>query len=421
MRIAIFTLGSRGDVQPYVALASYAIKEGHEAVICTGRTFEKMITEYGVEFKEANSDLMALFQTEEGQMIFKHAMKHPLKTKAYVKDVINPAFRKTLDQFWESSQGADVIIYHPKAFGAPDMAKALGIPCVSMPPVPITYPIEEFPNLALAPTKNFGSYMNKLTYKLMMKAESASIHEVNDFREQTLGLPKRKSGLYAFQIGEEEIPTIYPISPSLFEDVTSWNGKVFLPGFFFLEREGEKLDDQLGNFLAEGSPPIVISFSSMPLKNPNRFKEVVVEALKKTNNRGIILVGNSGMKLESMADILMIKETPHTQLFPLAKGIIHHGGVGSMAGALKSGKPQLIIPFSVDQPFWAKRLHTLGYALKPLKEKEVRVDTLVDTLITMENSQIRQKAEEIKQLIDSEQGVKKTLEYIETLYVKRHF
>lgn len=228
---------------------------------------------------------MAMLETEEGQMIFNHAMKHPLKTKEYIKHTVNPAFRKTLNQFWESAQGADVIIYHPKAFGALDMANALGIPCVSMPPVPITYPIEEFPNLALSPTRNLGKYLNKLTYSLMVKAESASIHEVNGFREQMLGLPKRKSGAYAFQIEGKDITIIYPISPSLFNDVTRWEGKVLLPGFFFLEREGEKLDNQLANFLNEGSPPIVISFSSMPLKNPERFKKVVVEVFNQTNNK----------------------------------------------------------------------------------------------------------------------------------------
>ena len=415
MRIAIFTLGSRGDVQPYVALASYAIQQGHEAIICTGKSFEKMITEYGVEFKEAASDLMAMLQTEEGQMIFKHAIKHPLKTKAYIKNTINPAFRKTLEQFWESAQGADVIIYHPKAFGAPDMANALGIPCVSMPPVPITYPIEEFPNLALSPTMNFGRSINKLTYSIMLKAESASIHEVNTFREHTLGLPRRKSGIYTFQIGGKDIPIIYPISPRLFEDVKSWDGKVFLPGFLFLESQGEELDDHLVRFLNEGSPPIVISFSSMPLKNPDKFKKIVVEALKKTNNRGIILAGNSGIEREELENMLIIKEAPHTQLFPLAKGIIHHGGVGSMAAALKSGKPQLIIPFSVDQPFWAKRLYTMGYALKPLKENPMKVDILVDRIKEMEKIQVQKKAEEIKQVIDSELGVKKTLKYIEAL------
>jgi sterol 3beta-glucosyltransferase len=266
MRIVILTLGSRGDVQPYIALARQAIKKGHSAIICTGKTFEKLITDNGVEFAETETDLMAMLETKEGQMILKSAAKHPFKTKKYLDTVISPAFRKTLEQFWQAMQGADIVIYHPKAFGAADMSEVLGIPCVSMPPVPITYPIEEFPNLAISATKNFGSTINKWTYTIMAKAESANIKQLNDFRQNTLHLPKRKAGEYAFEIRGKEIPVVYPISKTLFEDVKSWKDKVFLPGFFFIDEVNQILESRIQNFIDNGNPPIVISFSSMPLK-----------------------------------------------------------------------------------------------------------------------------------------------------------
>ncbi|MDF2889222.1 MAG: sterol 3-beta-glucosyltransferase [Lacrimispora sp.] len=104
MRIAIFTLGSRGDVQPYVALAKQAVKRGHSAIICTGQTFEKLIKENGVEFAKAESDLMALLETKEGKNILNNAGKHIMKTMKYMKEVINPAYRKSLDQFWTAAQ-----------------------------------------------------------------------------------------------------------------------------------------------------------------------------------------------------------------------------------------------------------------------------------------------------------------------------
>ncbi len=208
MRIAIFTLGSRGDVQPYVALANQAVKNGHSAVICTGKFFEKFITQNGVEFVPAESDLMAMLQTKEGQDVFNNAAKHIFKTMKYMKEVLKPAYRKTLDQFWQAAQSADVIIYHPKAFGAADMALALDIPCISMPPVPITFPISEFPNLAISPTKNFGKIINKYTYQIMAKSERVNIKELNDFRARTLNLPKRKSGFYTFQMNGKDIPQL---------------------------------------------------------------------------------------------------------------------------------------------------------------------------------------------------------------------
>lgn len=420
MRIAIFTLGSRGDVQPYVALAKVSISKGHSAVICTGKSFKDFIERNGVEFEEATSDLMAMLETEEGKMIFNNGMKHPIKTKNYLKDVVNPAYRKTLDEFYKSAQGADVIIYHPKAFGAPDIAKSLGIPCISMPPVPITYPIEEFPNLAISPTRNLGKFINKLTYKIMDKAESASIKEVNDFREKKLNLPKRKSGEYTFKIDGREIPIIYPISSYLFKDVKSWGDKVYLPGFFYLDTGKEVLEKEILHFINSGEEPIVVSFSSMPLKSPDIFKEKLVKALKETNNRAIIIVGNSGIALEREEEILSIKAASHTLLFPLAKGIIHHGGVGTMAAALKSGKPQIIIPFAVDQPFWANRLYKLGYALKPIKEIEVTTEELISRFKELEKAEIKQKANDIKNDISKENGTENSIKYIER-YCNRYY
>lgn len=416
MRIAIFTMGTRGDVQPYVALAKQAVKRGHSAIICTGQTFEKLIRENGVEFAKAESDLMALLETEEGKNIFNNAGKHIMKTMKYMKEVINPAYRKSLDQFWTAAQNADVIIYHPKAFGAVDMAIELGIPCISMPLVPITYPIEEFPNLAVSPNKSFGKRVNKFTYKIMILGEKSNLKEINDFRVKTLKRDKRKAGQYTYLRNETDIPIIYPISNALFPEVKSWKGKVYLPGFFYLDYGSQELGQDLKNFIAEGRAPIVISFSSMPLKNPEEFKTKLITALKVTNNRAVVLTGVSGMTFNDNKNILAIPQAPHPLLFPLALGIVHHGGVGTTATALKSGKPQLIIPFSVDQPFWANRLYKMGYALKPLYEKTLQVQDLVQSFKDMEISANIASANKIKEIIDRERGTDNTIDYLEKIH-----
>lgn len=415
MRVAVFTLGTRGDVQPYVALADQMVKAGHSVVICTGKTFEKFIVEHGIEFAQVESDLMAMLKTKEGQEVLNDGMKHIFKTIKYLNEVVKPAYRKTLDQFWEAAQGADVILYHPKAFGAVDMAMALGIPCISIPPVPITYPISEFPNLAVSPVRNFGSSINKFTYRMMAKGESANVKELNDFRQKTLHLPKRKTGLYAYQANGRDIPIIYPVSSALFPDVKSWMDRVFLPGFFYLDSESQKLDPEVREFIHQGSRPVVVSFSSMPLKNPLAFRDKLVSALKQTNNRAIVLTGISGMKIGDDEQILAVEQAPHTSLFPLAKGIVHHGGVGTVAAALKSGRPQLIIPFSVDQPFWAYRLHRMGYALKPLSEKNLTTQDLIRSFMEMEKRENVAAAKEIQQLVEAENGTRNALEYIERI------
>ncbi len=418
MRVAILTLGTRGDVQPYVALAQGLINAGHSAVICTGESFKEFITKHGVEFAKADSDLMAILNTSEGQAIFNHAAKHIFKTLKYVKEVLNPSFRKSLDDFWQCSQGADIIIYHPKALGAVDMALALDIPCISMPPVPITFPVKEFPNLAISPTKNLGKTLNKLSYIVVKKAEASNIKEINNFRDSTLHLPKRKAGIYTYKRGNEFIPIIYPLSKELFPDVKTWSERVYLPGFFFLENKEQKLDDKIELFIGGGVKPIVVSFSSMPLRNPEVFKNNLIEALQRTNNRAIVLTGSSGMTFNTGQNILAIREVPHNLLFPRAKGIIHHGGVGTMTMSLCSGRPQFIMPFSVDQPFWANRLYKMGYVLKPIKEKELSSDVLVNVFIEMDKEENINQAEKIKNIIMKENGIKDAVSYIEAIYQK---
>ena len=413
MRIAIFTLGSRGDVQPYVSLAKQAIKRGHSAVICTGQTFEKLIKENGVEFVKAESDLMALLETEEGKDILNNAGKHIIKTMQYMKKVIKPAYRKSMDQFWAAAQNADLIIFHPKAFGAADMALELGIPCISMPLVPITYPIEEFPNLAISPVKNLGKRLNKFTYKIISLSEKSYLNEINDFRIKTLRRDKRKAGQFTYQRNGADIPIIYPISSALFPDVKSWKDKVFLPGFFYLDSVAQELEQNLKDFIAQGTAPIVISFSSMPLKNPAEFKTKLINALRETDNRAIVLTGVSGMTFDGNKNILAVSQAPHELLFPHAKGIVHHGGVGTMATALKSGRPQLIIPFSVDQPFWANRLCKMGYALTPLYEKTLQVQDLVQSFEDMEKPENIASAKKIKELIEKEHGTDHAIDFIE--------
>lgn len=100
-----------------------------------------------------------------------------------------------------------------------------------------------------------------------------------------------------------------------------------------------QLDSSIKKFINEGSKSIVVSFSSIPLRDPVEFKNKLKQALIKTCNRGIVLIGKSGISLEQDHNILVINSAPHSLLFPLAKEIVHHGGVGTMATSLKSGKP----------------------------------------------------------------------------------
>ncbi|MED3863179.1 glycosyltransferase [Priestia megaterium] len=175
------------------------------------------------------------------------------------------------------------------------------------------------------------------------------------------------------------------------------------------------LPHEIENFLEKGKKLIVVSFSSMPLKSPSIFKQKLVQALKETDNRAIVLTGTSGMKFNQQENILAVKDASHRLLFKRAKGIIHHGGVGTMSEALLSGVPQIIIPFTVDQPFWANLLYKKGYSLKPLQEKNLQVFELVQALEQVENKEYIENAQQIKSIIQSENGLYQAVKHIESV------
>ena len=411
MKVCFLTLGSLGDVQPYIVLAKKLVSIGHCAIICTSKSFKVLIEESGIEFHEASLDLMSLTQTEEGKAVLESPLKHFRLALKMSKDIIKPGFRKTFDDFLYASKSSDIIVYHPKAFVAVDIAEKLEIPCVSMPPIPITYPISEFPCIAISSSKNFGSYLNKLSYRFSSKAESSYIKEINDFRIKSLQLKRRKSGDYFLYQRGNLIPTIYPISKKLFSDVKSWN-EIEVTGFLF-DSVKKDLSNELSDFLNNNPKPIAISFSSMPLKNPNKFIEMLNLSLKESENKAILLAGNSGIDFKGNENLYVIKQVPHGILFPRCKAVIHHGGVGTTAAAISAGIPQLIIPFSADQPFWANRMYKLGVALKPIKEKELTIDKFKEIFSQFEDKDLNNSAKELSDIINSENGLDNAIIFLE--------
>lgn len=415
MKVCIFTLGTRGDVQPYVALGKELIRAGHEAVICTGGSFREFVESHGVSFAEASLDLMALARTPEGKAVMEHPVRNFAMGVKLSKEVMQPAYRKTLNDFYTVAEGADCIVFHPKALGAVDIALSYKIPCVSMPPVPITWPVTEFPNLALT-TKDLGPVLNRLSYRINAKAESSQIHCINDFRREVLHLKPRKAGVYAFCDGTNDIPVLYPVSPLLFQDVQSWKGHVCLPGFFFLEEE-QTLPETLREFLEAGPKPLAVTFGSMPLADPERFLKNLRRALEITRNRAVILTGNSGIDIPcgKDAEIFTLPALSHQCLFSCVKGVLHHGGAGTMAAALRAGIPQLIMPFSMDQPFWAERLQRMGVGPKALREKDATVRQLAAAFTEMEDPEYIRKASVLAHSIRLEQGTAAAVSYLEKI------
>jgi len=412
MRIKLLTIGTRGDVQPFVALGIGLKKCGYEVAICTSRDFEEFVTSHGLHFEPIRADFMNLTQSEEGKRMLSG---NPLEVMKQMKRLVHPIMRQMLDDVWTVSKDADALVYHPKAFGAYDIAQARKIPVFAAHPVPLMVQTGAFTNPIL-PFSVKNRWLNRKSYLVNRLAVLSFIGLINTWRHETLHLPSRSAFTNDLSVDGRDIPVLYGCSPSIIPHDPDWAGKVCMEGFWFVQEADDWQPPRvLESFIQAGSPPIACSFSSMPLKHPEKVLDMVKHALKRTGQRGIMITGWSGMKESEATDdnLLCIREAPHAWLFPRTAGVIHHGGAGTTAAVLKAGKPMTICPFTGDQPFWARRMYELGVSTQPLHEKTMSTDLLADRILALTgSSELRRNAQTLSERMNREQGVARTIQFM---------
>jgi sterol 3beta-glucosyltransferase len=208
-------------------------------------------------------------------------------------------------------------------------------------------------------------------------------------------------------------PLLFAYSPNILPRPSDWEEHAHVTGYFFLDEQAYRPPVELSSFLEKGKPPICISFGSMVNRNAERIDGVIREALMRTNNRGIILSGWGGIKCQSRDDLLYLESVPHDWLLPKCSMVIHHGGAGTTSAGLRAGIPNIVIPFTADQPFWGNRVHTIGAGPKPILVKKISVDKLTYAIAEAESNVIRDRAQVIGQSIRNENDVRDAVKLIE--------
>ncbi len=319
MKVKILTLGTRGDVQPFLALALELKKNNYDVTICTGENFKDFIEHAGVSFAPVRVDYQKLTQSDAGKKMMSGNLLTIFKS---MKTIIYPMMERMLDDLWLAAQDADVLVYNPKALGGYDIAEKLGIPAFVAHPVPIIQPTELFTNPAL-PFSFENGFLNKLSYSFNKLASKPFMKIINKWRIDKLGLvTERSSTTNDLRLKGWEIPVLYGCSPSVIPYDPQWEGKVAMFGFWYLdEKEEWTPSEALRKFMKEGTSPIAINFSSMPLTSPDRVKKMISEALHITGQRGILISGWSGMQHDNYEEnIFFTDANPHLWLFPKRQG-----------------------------------------------------------------------------------------------------
>jgi sterol 3beta-glucosyltransferase len=396
MRILLITAGSRGDVEPFVALARRAMDDGHTAQIAApdnsgadaadldyrslGVDYSRMIQDQGVS---------ALAAMRSYRSVVKPAMHAVIVGAAHAAREFRP----------------DVIVYHPKILSAPRIADALGIPHVLAELVPAMTPTRAFPAAGTV-TMNLGP-LNRATYSAASAAGAMFRTDV-DAASAVVGLPR----------GHRDSPpaaTLLPISSAILPRPADWPDTVHLTGPWTALGASSRTDAELDAFTDRGSF-LYAGFGSMAMGDPGQRGRAVVGAARARGERALVVTGLGGIAVPDDIrgdDVLVRRSVDHTAVLPRASAAIHHGGIGTVHAAVRSGTVSIVVPFIADQPFWGAQLHRRGLGPAPIRRNRLTAEHLSAALDEIPTYQVRVDA--ASERMREKDGTRAALRVIESL------
>ncbi|HEX9089983.1 MAG TPA: glycosyltransferase [Anaerolineales bacterium] len=416
MHITIVAVGSRGDVQPYLALGLGLQKAGYQVQVCADRLFADLVASTGLQFAEVTAAPADMMQ----QNLSKYG--GPLKLTGWLESHFKPLARAFFSDLEMQTRQTEAILYSTLAFAGYHVAEKHGIPALAVYNVPIT-PTHSFQNQSFPPAPTWLPFKGSYNWWSSRLANQLFIYLikpiVNECRQDILGLRPLPASFYT-RLDISHLPILYGFSPILLPRPADWGEWVNVTGQWFFDRSPSwQPPDELVSFLENGKPPVYVGFGSMIDEQIERATQIVLGALQRSGQRGILLGGWGGLGKGDLPEtILRVEAIPHDWLFPRVAAVVHHGGSGTTATGLRFGKPTVVVPFFADQPFWGERVYRLGAGPRPIPFTRLSVDNLTRAIdIAVSNPTIRHNAEVLGERLQSEDGVGKAVSLIQT-YLK---
>ncbi len=405
MRINIVTSGSRGDIQPYIPLALGLQRAGHMVKITTASDYREWICSYGIEYARLVGDVRQMMDGEQGLRFVESKGFGTLKELARMME---PIAYQAMRDILASSQDADLLI---GSFGsyAPvyTAATKLGISWIMAMLQPV-HPTREFPSFAVTNKVTAGPIGNRISHLLVEQAQWMIFRKIgNRVRREALNMEPYPFFGVLRETRKQRIPTIYGYSPSVLPKPRDWDDHIHVTGYWFLDEPAWQPPARLVDFLEAGPSPVYIGFGSMLHRHPEQPAQIAVDALRRVNQRGILVTGWNGLKASDLPDsVITIDFAPHGWLFPQMAAVVHHGGAGTTGASLRAGVPTIITPVFADQPWWGMRVHSLGVGPKPIPRAELTAEILAEAIqTTVTEPRMRKRATCLGQSIRAEDGV----------------
>jgi sterol 3beta-glucosyltransferase len=407
MRIAIITVGTRGDVQPHLALAAGLQSAGHRVRLATHAEFEPMVRAYGVDFYPMAGSPQALVSQEAG-----HAwLEQGDSLVGYLRGMLNaagplagPVMRDTL----AACRDVDAVFYSVLGmFLAFSVAEKLGLPAYPafVQPLP---PTRAFPNIMMPVVPGLNGWYNRLSHDLAAVVVWQLLRPViNRARREQLDLAPVSRRAPFFSLITRAPGVLLGFSEAVVPRPPDWSGHVHVTGYWFLPAPPDwSPPPALEEFLAAGPPPVYVGFGSMATRDPAATARTVLDALAHGGRRGILQRGWGGLDAAHVPPgVFLAGSLPHDWLFSRVSAVVHHGGAGTTATGLRAGAPTVVVPFIGDQPFWGRRVAAIGAGPAPLTRDALTPARLAAALDAAHEPRVRAQAAAIGARLRAEDGV----------------
>lgn len=439
LQFTLLTIGSRGDVQPFLSLAKGLVNDGHRVCIATHAEFGPWIQQHGVEFREIGGDPAELMRicVDNGTFTVSFLREGVTKFRGWLDDL--------LVSCWRACQGSDVIIESPNALAGIHIAEALKIPYFRAFTMPWSR-TRAYPQAFAVPQKRAGGSYNYTSYVIFDSVLwRASSGQINRWRKSDLGLSPTSYD----QMEQHKVPYLYSFSTCVVPKPIDWPDWIHITGFWFLDdpeasrtktwTPPEDLVRFIDQARARGRKIVYIGWGSITVPDAAATTRCVVEAVRQSGVSAILSKGwserlaakrdqrgastgevatsrdlNSGLgfdaEISSSDQIFRVESVPHDWLFPLIDAACHHGGAGTIGASLRAGLPTIVKPWFGDQFFWGQQVESLGVGSLV---RELTVPNLTNALVqATQNAKQIERARLLGERVRAEDGVKEAIRAI---------
>ncbi|WP_175442367.1 glycosyltransferase [Humibacillus sp. DSM 29435] len=410
MRVLLVGMGSRGDVQPFVALGESLQRLGYTVSLAAADEFRDLVVGHGLRFEPLSFDLRGGIESDIGREWLGGSSTNQVREARLMRTVMRHVASTLADDLERLIGSADAVVSSALTFdavetlaGATRGQRTPHVYATFQPVWPTGFGASS--TFALQPRSR--SVLNLGWSWVAAQAAWSVVRSTGDLLRRRHGLPGRT--MFGYAAAARRTPTLLAASPLVVPPSPDWPASIRQTGFWFPTASDASevgvVDPALRAFVDDGSPPVYLGFGSMPTGDPVGVVRTFVTALHRAGRRGIVSSGWADLGAAPLpGTVLAVATVPHDWLFPRCVVVVHHGGAGTTAAALRAGAPQVVVPHIADQPYWGRRVSELGVGSAPLSRKHFDAERLRQAIEVALSPTVASTARDLGEQLRDENG-----------------